>query len=89
MFLDKNLFKPIAQGYSYLPSPVKKGVRNITSNISHTVTIPNNLLQGNLPGALNETGRFLKILQLGFLVFLIQLIHLVLKRWNLKTTVKL
>ena len=26
MFLDKNLFKPIAQGYSYLPSPVKKGV---------------------------------------------------------------
>ena len=59
MFLDKNLFKPLAQGYSYLPSPVKKGVRNITSNISHTVTIPNNLLQGNLPGALNETGRFL------------------------------
>ena len=59
MFLDKNLFKPVAQGYSYLPSPIKKGVRNITSNISHTVTIPNNLLQGNLPGAINETGRFI------------------------------
>ena len=58
MVLDKALFRPIASGYSYLPSPVKKGVRNVTSNISHTVTIPNNLLQGNIQGALNETGRF-------------------------------
>ena len=58
MILDKTLFKPIASGYSYLPSPIKKGVRNVTSNISHTVTIPNNLLQGNIQGALNETGRF-------------------------------
>tara|TARA_B100001248_G_scaffold64785_1_gene45251 strand:+ start:53 stop:811 length:759 start_codon:yes stop_codon:yes gene_type:complete len=58
MILDKALFKPIASGYSYLPSPIKKGVRNVTSNISHTVTIPNNLLQGNIQGALNETGRF-------------------------------
>ena len=53
------LFKPIAQGYSYLPSPVKKGVRNITSNISHTVTIPNNLLQGEFSKAGVNTGRFL------------------------------
>tara|TARA_B100000161_G_scaffold99884_1_gene70500 strand:- start:667 stop:1446 length:780 start_codon:yes stop_codon:yes gene_type:complete len=58
MVLDKALFRPIASGYSYLPSPIQKGVRNVTSNISHTVTIPNNLLQGNIQGALNETGRF-------------------------------
>ena len=29
MVLDKALFKPIASGYSYLPSPIQKGVRNV------------------------------------------------------------
>ena len=27
MVLDKALFRPIASGYSYLPSPVKKGCK--------------------------------------------------------------
>jgi len=57
--LDKIIFKPVAKGYSYLPNIVQKGVRNVTSNVSHTVTIPNHLLQGNFKNFYNDTGRFL------------------------------
>ena len=37
--LDKAIFKPVAKGYSHLPNLVRKGVRNVTSNISNTVTM--------------------------------------------------
>ena len=57
--LDKTLFKPVAKGYSYLPSAIQKGVRNVTSNVSHTVTIPNHLLQGNVENFINDGGRLL------------------------------
>jgi len=45
--IDRAIFKPVAKGYSHLPNVIQKGVRNVTSNVSHTVTIPNHLLQGN------------------------------------------
>jgi len=57
--LDETIFKPVAQGYSYLPTPVKAGVRNVTSNISYAVTIPNHLLQGNFKNFANDSGRFI------------------------------
>jgi phospholipid-binding lipoprotein MlaA len=57
--LDKAIFKPIAKGYSHLPNVVQKGVRNVTSNISNTVTIPNHLLQRNFKNFANDGGRFL------------------------------
>ena len=57
--LDKVIFKPIAKGYSYLPNIVKKGVRNVTSNINHTVTIPNHALQGNFKSFYNDTSRLI------------------------------
>jgi len=57
--LDRAIFKPIARGYSYLPSAIQKGVRNVTSNVSHTVTIPNHLLQGNFKNFYNDSGRLL------------------------------
>ena len=44
--LDKVVFKPIAKGYSYLPGPVKKGIKNATNNVSYFVQIPNQFLQG-------------------------------------------
>lgn len=56
--LDKVIFKPVAKGYSHLPNMVQKGVRNVTSNISYTVTIPNHLLQGNFKNFMNDGGRF-------------------------------
>ena len=57
--LDRAIFKPVAKGYSHLPNIVQKGVRNVTSNVSHTVTIPNHILQGNFKNLYNDTGRFL------------------------------
>jgi len=57
--LDDIIFKPIAKGYSYLPGPIKSGVRNVTSNISYTVTIPNHLLQGEFKNFAQDSGRFI------------------------------
>ena len=57
--LDKVIFKPIASAYRILPSPVKTGVSNSLENLSNLVTIPNNILQGDLASAGINTGRFL------------------------------
>ena len=56
--LDKIIFKPVAKGYRVLPSPVRTGVSNALDNLSNLVTIPNNLLQGELKKAGVNTGRF-------------------------------
>ena len=57
--LDKMIFKPVASVYRTLPSPVKTGVSNSLENLSNLVTIPNNILQGDLASAGVNTGRFL------------------------------
>jgi len=57
--LDETIFKPVAKSYSYLPVSIKVSVRNVTSNISHTVTIPNHLLQGNFKNFAHDSGRFI------------------------------
>ena len=57
--LDGVIFQPRASVYRKLPSPAKSGVSNSLENISHLVTIPNNLLQGNFKQAGVNTGRFL------------------------------
>jgi phospholipid-binding lipoprotein MlaA len=49
--LDKVIFEPIARVYRVLPKPLRLGAGNIINNISNLVTIPNNLLQGNLKTA--------------------------------------
>ena len=56
--LDKIFFKPIAKGYRYLPKPIRSGTSNVLSNISSVVTIPNNILQGQLKEAGINTLRF-------------------------------
>ena len=56
--LDKVIFKPVAIGYRGLPSPVRTGVSNALDNLSNLVTIPNNVLQGELKKAGINTGRF-------------------------------
>ena len=58
MGLDKVIFKPVAKGYRILPSPVRAGVSNALDNLSNLVTIPNNVLQGELKKAGVNTGRF-------------------------------
>ncbi len=56
--LDKAIFKPVAKGYRKLPSPVRTGTSNVLVNLSSLVTIPNNILQGDLKKAVINTGRF-------------------------------
>ena len=55
--LDKIIFKPVAKGYRKLPLPVRTGTSNVLSNLSNLVTIPNNLLQGDLRAAGLNTAR--------------------------------
>jgi phospholipid-binding lipoprotein MlaA len=57
--LDKVIFKPVARAYRILPSPVRSGTSNALDNLSSLVTIPNNILQGDLVKAGVNTGRFL------------------------------
>ena len=56
--LDKVIFKPIAKVYRVLPSPIRTGAGNALDNISSLVTIPNNILQGEIKKAGINTGRF-------------------------------
>ena len=57
--LDKVIFKPVANLYKSLPSPIRTGTSNALDNLSNLITIPNNILQGNFKEAGVNTGRFL------------------------------
>jgi len=57
--LDKVIFKPVSSVYKKLPYPIKSGVSNSIDNLSNLITIPNNLLQGDVGMAAENTGRFL------------------------------
>ena len=55
--LDKAVIKPIAKGYRKLPDPIQKGTRNAVNNLSNLITIPNNILQGDVKLAIINAGR--------------------------------
>ena len=55
--LDKAVIKPIAKGYRNLPDPIQKGTKNAVTNLSNLITIPNNILQGDIKTAIINTGR--------------------------------
>ena len=57
--LDSVLFEPLAKGYRQLPSPVRSGTGNVLNNLSSLITIPNNVLQGQIQTAGVNTGRFI------------------------------
>ena len=57
--LDGIIFEPVANVYKKLPSSVKSSVGNSLDNLSMLVTIPNNILQGDLKKAGVNTGRFI------------------------------
>ena len=57
-FIRDVVFEPLAKGYLYLPSPVRKGAGNMLSNLTNVVTIPNNILQGDFGLAVKNTARF-------------------------------
>ena len=55
--LDRALIKPIAEGYRKLPDNVQKGTSNAVRNLSSLITIPNNILQGDVKTAIINTAR--------------------------------
>ncbi len=67
--LDGVIFKPVAGVYRKLPSPIKIGVSNSLNNLSNLVTIPNNILQGELKKAGVNSGRFILNTTIGILGF--------------------
>jgi len=65
--LDKALFKPIAKSYRNLPPSFRKGTKNVINNLSSLITIPNNILQGELKIAVINTGRLVVNTTIGVL----------------------
>ena len=65
--LDNVIFEPVAKGYRYIPSPIRTGTSNALNNLSNLITIPNNLLQGDIKMAGVNTIRFVLNTTLGIL----------------------
>lgn len=57
--LDKVVLEPVARGYRFVvPEAFRYVVRNFLRNLKSPVIIANQLLQGDLEGTANSTGRF-------------------------------
>ncbi len=70
MALDDIVLEPLAKGYNKLPSPIKSGTSNFTSNIGTLLSIPNNILQGNFKQLGHSVGSFAVNTTVGILGFL-------------------
>ena len=70
MALDDIILEPLAKGYNKLPSPIKTGTGNFTSNIGTLLSIPNNILQGNFKQLGHSVGSFTINTTVGILGFL-------------------
>ena len=70
MAFDDVILEPIAKGYNKLPDPIKTGTSNFTSNIATLLSIPNNLLQGDIKQLGHSTGSFIINTSIGILGFL-------------------
>ncbi|MDR6937070.1 VacJ family lipoprotein [Luteibacter sp. 3190] len=57
--VDKVVLKPVARGYSHLPSGVRRGVRHFVWNLQEPIVFANDLLQANFLRSLNTAGRFI------------------------------
>ena len=67
---DEVFLEPVAKGYNKLPSVVRTGTSNFTSNISTLLSIPNNILQGNVKQIGHSVGSFVVNTSVGILGFL-------------------
>ena len=70
MALDDVVLEPIAKGYNMLPTPIKNGTGNFTSNIGTLLSIPNNIFQGNIKQLGHSVGSFAVNTTVGILGFL-------------------
>ena len=87
--LDKAVFKPLAKGYRKLPQPVRSGTSNVISNIGNVVTIPNNILQGQMKDASMNSLRLIINSTLGIAGIFDVLLTMVLKKEIKRTMDKL
>jgi len=56
--VDKAVVEPIARGYRYVaPKPIRQGVRNFLRNLKSPIVMGNELLQGDMEGLANASGR--------------------------------
>jgi len=67
---DDIVLEPLAKGYNKLPDPLKQGTSNFTSNIGTLLSIPNNILQGNIKQLGHSVGSFAINTSVGILGFL-------------------
>lgn len=57
--VDTFVFRPLAKGYTYItPDFIEKGISNFFANLKYPTVIINQLLQGNMELAVQDTGRF-------------------------------
>ena len=70
MALDNIILEPLAKGYNKLPSPIRAGTSNFTSNLATLMSIPNNILQGNLKQLGHSVGSVTVNTTVGVLGFL-------------------
>lgn len=56
--LDRRLVRPAADAYAILPEPVERGVSNFASNLDVPGDVLNNILQGRVGPAAQNTLRF-------------------------------
>jgi phospholipid-binding lipoprotein MlaA len=55
--IDKSIIKPVAKSYRNLPDQIQKSAGNAVTNLSNLITIPNNILQGDMRTAIINTAR--------------------------------
>tara|TARA_B100001057_G_C22827436_1_gene941988 strand:- start:643 stop:1386 length:744 start_codon:yes stop_codon:yes gene_type:complete len=70
MAFDEVVLEPMAKGYNKLPSTIKTGTSNFTSNIGTLLSIPNNVLQGDFQQLGHSIGSFALNTTVGILGFL-------------------
>ncbi len=57
---DRAVFRPVSRGYSnFMPDDIENAISRFSANLSIPGAIVNNILQGNMRGATEDTYRFL------------------------------
>lgn len=66
LFLDRNFFKPVAQGYvDVVPKPGRRAVHNVLKNLNEPLAAFNHTLQGNPGRGFDSLSRFVVNTTLG------------------------
>jgi phospholipid-binding lipoprotein MlaA len=56
--VDRAVLRPLAEGYSHLPRPIRGGIGNFVGHLAYADTIVNNFLQGKFSDGGKDLARF-------------------------------